>query len=63
MINWQETFLFPVQDAEARKQFLIACLVTLAGFIIPLVPTIILMGYGVRIMRQVIEERKKTVHA
>ena len=59
MINWQETFLFPVQDAEARKQFLIACLVTLAGFIIPLVPTIILMGYGVRIMRQVIEERKK----
>ena len=59
MINWQETLLFPVRDAEARKQFLIACLVTLAGFIIPLVPTLILMGYGVRIMRQVIDERKK----
>lgn len=58
MINWQETLLFPVKDAEARKQFLIACLVTLAGFIIPLIPTIILMGYGVKIMRQVITERK-----
>lgn len=58
MINWQETLLFPVKDAEARKQFLIACLVTLAGFIIPLIPTIILMGYGVKIMRQVIQERK-----
>jgi len=58
MNNLQETLLFPVKDAEARKQFLIACLVTLAGFIIPLVPMLILMGYGVRIMRQVIDERK-----
>jgi len=58
MNNWQETLLFPVRDAEARKQFLIACLVTLAGFIIPIVPSIILLGYGVRIMRQVITERK-----
>jgi len=58
MINWQETLLFPVRDDESRKQFLIACLVTLAGFIIPLLPTFVLMGYGVKIMRQVIEERK-----
>jgi len=58
MNNWQETLLFPVRDAEARKQFLIACLVTLAGFIIPIIPSIILLGYGVRIMRQVITERK-----
>ena len=58
MNNWQETLLFPVRDAEARKQFLIACLVTLAGFIIPLLPTILLMGYGVKIMRQVLQERK-----
>ena len=58
MNNWQETLLFPVRDADARKQFLIACLVALAGFIIPLVPTILLMGYGVKIMRQVLNERK-----
>jgi len=58
MNNWQETLLFPVRDADARKQFLIACLVALAGFIIPLIPTLVLMGYGVRIMRQVLVERK-----
>jgi hypothetical protein len=58
MINWQETLLFPVADAEARKQFLIACLVALAGFIIPILPTLLLLGYGVKIMRQVLEERK-----
>ncbi len=58
MNNWQETLLFPIRDAEARKQFLIACLITLAGFIVPFIPTLILMGYGVRIMRQIIKDRK-----
>ncbi len=58
MNNWQEILLFPVRDNEARKQFLIACLVTLAGFIIPLVPSIVLLGYGARIMREIINERK-----
>lgn len=58
MNNWQEVLLFPVADAEARKQFLIACLVALAGFVIPIIPTLILMGYGVKIMRQVLDERK-----
>jgi hypothetical protein len=58
MINWQETLLFPVRDAEARQQFLIACLVALAGFFIPIIPTLILLGYGAKIMRQVLDERK-----
>ena len=58
MNNWQETLLFPVKDAQARQQFLIACLVALAGFIIPILPTLILYGYSVRIMRQIIDERK-----
>jgi len=58
MNNIQETLLFPVRDAEARKQFLIACLIALAGFIIPIVPFLALMGYGARIMRQVINEGK-----
>jgi hypothetical protein len=58
MNNWQETLLFPVIDTEARKQFLIACLVALAGFIIPILPTLLLLGYGVKIMRQVLDERK-----
>ena len=58
MNNLQDTLLFPFRDAEARKQFLFACLVTLAGFIIPIIPFIFLMGYNAKIMRQIIEERK-----
>lgn len=58
MNNWQETLLFPVQDAEARKQFLIACLIALAGFIVPILPTLLLLGYGAKIMRQILDEHK-----
>lgn len=58
MNNLQETLLFPVRDAQARKQFLIACLIVLAGYVIPLLPSFVLMGYGAKIMRQIIRERK-----
>src|SRR5215216_4732192 len=58
MNNIQDTLLFPVRDAESRKQFLIACAILLAAFIIPILPTLILMGYSAKIMRQVIEEKK-----
>lgn len=58
MNNLQDTLLFPVRDAQARSQFLFACLVALAGFFIPLLPWVLLMGYAAKIMRQVIEERK-----
>ena len=53
----QSTLLFPVRDGEARKKFLIACLMTLAGYIVPLVPFMLLYGYVARIMRQVFEKR------
>jgi len=56
--NLQDTLLFPVQDAEARRQFLFACLISLAGFIVPIIPMIFLTGYSAKIMRQIIEERK-----
>ena len=56
MNNLQATLLFPVRDAYARKQFLITSLVMLAGMIVPLVPTLIVMGYSAKIMRQVIDE-------
>ncbi len=58
MNNIQDTLLFPVRDAEARKQFLLACLVMLAAFFIPVLPTFALMGYNVKIMRQIIDGRK-----
>ena len=58
MNNLQDTLLFPVRDAQARSQFLFACLIGLAGFIVPILPWILLTGYTAKIMRQVIEERK-----
>jgi hypothetical protein len=45
---------FPVKENEDRKQFLIGILVYLAAFIIPIIPLILITGYTVRIMRQVL---------
>ncbi len=58
MNNIQDTLLFPVRDAESRKQFLIACAVMLAAFIIPILPVLLLMGYSAKVMRQVMEDQK-----
>jgi hypothetical protein len=49
-----ELFLFPVKNEEARKNFLIAALVYLAAFIVPILPIIVVMGYTARILRQVV---------
>lgn len=58
MNNLQDTLLFPFRDKESSSQFLFACAVMLAAFIIPILPVILLMGYTMKIMRQVIDERK-----
>ena len=55
----QNILLFPVRDEDARKKFLVASLVTLAGFIIPVLPWLVLYGYVVRMMRQVIDENRE----
>ncbi len=59
MNNLQATLLFPVRDAESRKQFLIASVIMLASTIVPLLPVLIVMGYGAKIMRQVIDEGRE----
>ena len=51
----KEILLFPVKDAEARKHFLVGMLVSLAAFVIPLIPYFILFGYAIRIVRQVLK--------
>lgn len=58
MINLQDTLLFPFRDQEAWSRFLIACAVMLAAFLIPILPVLLLTGYTMRIMRQIIVERK-----
>jgi len=49
---------FPLKDAEARKQFLIGTLVYLLAFVIPILPILVITGYMVRIVRQVLRDEK-----
>ena len=46
--------LFPIEDNEARKYFLVGCLIYLAGFFIPILPWLITSGYSATIARQVL---------
>ena len=52
-IDLNQIFTFPFKDAESRKYFLIGCAVALAGFIIPVIPYLLLFGYAARIAKQI----------
>src|SRR5690349_13994769 len=52
--NLNEIFMFPVRDQEARKHLLIGALVSLAAFIIPILPYFVVFGYAIRIVKQVL---------
>ena len=58
MNNIEDILQFPFRDRDSWSQFLIACAVMLAAFIIPILPTILMLGYAVKIMRQIILEKK-----
>ena len=49
-----QLFIFPFQDQESRKAFLIGCLLCLASFIIPILPWLIVSGYSAILIRQVL---------
>jgi hypothetical protein len=53
-IDLKQIFTFPFKDGESRKYFLIGCGVVLAGFIIPIVPYLVLFGYTARIVKQMV---------
>ncbi len=53
--NLNEIFLFPIKDEEARKHFLIGCLVSFAAFVVPILPYLVLYGYAARIAKQVLD--------
>ncbi|MCE9647866.1 MAG: DUF4013 domain-containing protein [Chloroflexi bacterium] len=53
-INLNQALSFPFQDSDSRKHFLIGCLVSLAAFIIPILPLLMLYGYAIRIIKQVL---------
>lgn len=52
--NLNDLFLFPIRDQEARKYFLVGCLVYLTGFFIPVVPWFFVAGYQAILIRQVL---------
>ncbi len=47
-------FLFPLADPQARRHLLLGSVLMLAGFLIPIVPTLSALGYAVRVMRRTI---------
>jgi hypothetical protein len=47
-------FRFPGVGVDARSRFILGCVLVLAGFIIPIIPGLIVAGYALRIMRQAI---------
>ena len=51
-------FLFPFHDREARKHFLIGCLIYLAGFVILIHPWLAVTGYSAILVRQVLKGEK-----
>lgn len=55
MSNLGELLTFPFTSAESRKNFLLGCLVMLATFFIPLLPSIIAYGYIAKVIRKVAE--------
>lgn len=56
--NLNDLFLFPFQDSESRKHFLIGCLIYLAGFVIPILPWLVATGYCAILIRQVLKGEK-----
>ncbi len=53
----QNLLLFPVKGPDDRKRLLVAGLLGFAGFIIPIIPGIFLLGYAGLIMRNIIQEK------
>jgi hypothetical protein len=56
--NLNDLFLFPFQDSESRKHFLIGCLIYLAGFVIPILPWLVARGYVAILIRQILNGEK-----
>jgi hypothetical protein len=50
----EEILTFPFRDKEWQNKLLIGSLVVLASFVVPILPLLLVYGYGVRIARRVI---------
>lgn len=57
--NISDILYLPFKDAAARKNFIYLSLAILAGSIIPIIPTIIAMGYVYQIMAAMIRDNRE----
>jgi hypothetical protein len=55
----QDLFLFPFRDRESRNRLWIAIALTFAGFLIPILPNLLVMGYAGLIMRKMIVDKEE----
>ncbi len=53
----QDLLFFPLKDSNARKRLLVAGLLGFASFIVPIIPSIFLIGYAGLIMRSIIHDK------
>ena len=56
--NLSDLLIFPFRDSESRKYFFVGCLIYLAGFVIPILPWLIVTGYNANLIRQVLNGEK-----
>ena len=45
-------FRFPMRDKDSANRFLVGSALSLAGFLIPILPGLLAYGYAIRVMRQ-----------
>jgi hypothetical protein len=57
----EQAFAFPFKDKIWVNKFLIGAALVLAGFIIPIIPTVFVWGYLVRLMRDAINTGETTM--
>lgn len=52
---------FPFQEPQWQGKFVVGSALTLAGSVIPIVPTLFVWGYFLRVMRQVLAGQAPTL--
>jgi hypothetical protein len=57
----ERSFTFPFKDARWGNKALTGSLLTLAGYVIPIIPTLFVLGYIVRLMRHTIDTGETTL--
>jgi hypothetical protein len=52
MSELKQSFRFPFQDRESRSRFALGCALMLAGYIVPILPGLLVYGYALQVLRR-----------